>query len=99
MKTLNWIGAILGTSVLIVPWLGISKEVFHLLYGLLYLMFTLVYAGQVITQRRPLPGFDRLGIYFSRTTINTLMMTMVLAVTIYAAYGVQGWLLQNLVHG
>jgi len=93
MKELNWIGAILGTSVLIVPWLGISKELFHFIYGLLYLMYSLVYAGHIITNGLPLPGLNHLGISLSRSAVNGVMMTMVLSVMIYAAYGVQGWLM------
>ena len=93
MKELNWIGAILGTSVLIVPWLGISKELFHFTYGLLYLIYSLIYAGHIITNGLPLPGLSRIGVTLSRGTVNAVVMTMVLSVMIYAAYGVQGWLM------
>lgn len=93
MRELNWIGAILGTSVLIVPWLGISAELFHFIYGFLYLMYSLIYAGHIITNDLPLPGLHHIGINLSRSSINAVMMTMVLSVMIYAAYGVQGWLM------
>jgi len=93
MKELNWIGAILGTSVLIVPWLGISKELFHFIYGLLYLTYSLIYAVHIITNGLPLSGLRYIGIHLSRSAVNGVMMTMVLSVMIYAAYGVQGWLI------
>lgn len=93
MKELNWIGAILGASVLIVPWLGISKELFHFIYGLLFLIYSLVYAGHIITNGLHLPGLSRIGVTLNRGTVNAVMMTMVLSVMIYTAYGVQGWLM------
>jgi len=93
MRELNWIGAILGTSVLIVPWLGISKELFHFIYGFFYLSYSLIYAGHIITNALPIPGLHHIGINLSRGGVNAVMMTMVLSVMIYAAYGVQGWLI------
>jgi len=93
MKELNWIGVLLGISILIVPWLGMSKELFHFVYGLLYLMYSLIYAGYIITNGVSLPGSRYLGVNLSRGTVNTVMMSMVLSVTVYAAYGVQGWLM------
>jgi len=93
MKELNLIGAILGISVLIVPWTGIRPELFHFIYGLLCLIYSFVYAGHIITNGLPLAGLHRIGITPSRGTVNTVMMTLVLSVMIYAAYGVQGWLL------
>jgi len=93
MKELNWIGALLGASVLIVPWTGISKELFHFVYGLLFLIYSLVYAGHIITHRLPLPGLRHIGIHASHGTVNAVMMTVVLSVMIYTAYGVQGWLM------
>jgi len=93
MKELNWIGGIIGTSVLIVSWAGIRPELFHFIYGLLFLIYSLIYAGHIITNGLSLPGLQHIGVNLSRSTVNTVMMMMVLSVMIYAAYGVQGWLM------
>jgi len=93
MKELNWAGVIIATSVLIVPWLGISKELFHFVYGLIFLMYTLIYAGHVISSRSPVPGLRTVELNYGRGTVDGIMLTMVLIVMIYAAYGVRSWLM------
>jgi len=93
MKGLNYIGAILGTSVLLVPWTGITLESFHFIYGMLYLLYVSVYAGFVITSLHPVPGLRVVELNFGRGAINMIMFAMVMATLVYAGYGVQNWLM------
>ena len=87
------IGAILGTSVLLVPFTGISQELFHFIYGMLYLLYVSVYAGFVITSHHPVPGLRRVELTLGRGAVNMVMFAMVIATMVYTGYGVQGWLM------
>ena len=93
MKGLNLVGAILGTSVLLVPWTGISQELFHFIYGMLYLLYVSVYAGQVMSSQHPVPGLRAVEVNLGRGAINMIMLIMVLGTMVYAGYGVQSWLI------
>jgi len=87
------IGAILGTSVLLVPWTGISQEVFHFIYGMLYLLYVSVYAGFVMTSHHPVPGLRAIELSLGRGAVNVIMFAMVIGTMVYTGYGVQGWLM------
>ena len=87
------IGAILGTSVLLVPWTGISQELFHFIYGMLYLLYASVYAGFVMTSNHPVPGLRAVEFSLGRGAVNAIMFAMVIGTLVYTGYGVQGWLM------
>jgi len=93
MKGLNYIGGILGTSVFLMPWTGISQELFHLIYGVLFLLYVSVYAGHVMTSQHPVPGLRSVELNFGRGMVNMIMMAIVLSTLVYAGYGVRGWLM------
>jgi len=93
MKGLNYIGAILGTSVLLVPWTGISLELFHFVYGMLYLLYASVYAGFVMTSQHPIPGLRSVELNLGRGAVNMIMFVVVMATLVYAGYGMQSWLM------
>ena len=88
------IGAILGTSVLLVPWTGISQELFHFIYGMLYLLYVSVYAGFVMTSQHPVPGLRAVELSLGRGAVNVIMFAMVVSTMVYTGYGVQGLLMK-----
>lgn len=88
------IGAILGTSVLLVPWTGISQELFHFIYGMLYLLYVSVYAGFVMTSQHPVPGLRAVELSLGRDAVNVIMFAMVVSTMVYTGYGVQGLLMK-----
>jgi len=93
MKGLNWTGVILGASVLLVPWTGISVELFHFIYGMLYLLYVSIYAGQVMSSQVPVPGFRAVETNLGRGAVNMIMLIAVLSTMFYAGYGARGWLM------
>lgn len=43
LKILTWCGAVLGCSVLVTPWLGLHGLGFHLVYGFLYSVYSILF--------------------------------------------------------
>jgi len=93
MKGLNYIGVTLGISILTMLSMGISQPLFHLISGMLCLLYVSVYAGIVMTSYHPVPGLRIIEVNLGRGAINALMLTIVLSTMVYTGYGVRSWLM------
>jgi hypothetical protein len=91
IRWLTSIGAVLGCSVLLTPLLGLRGVWFHLIYGGLYLVFSMAYAWCVIKTGRHVPGFRRLEAWAGRWFIVSLLVAMVIGTLIYFIQALRDW--------
>lgn len=98
MKQINIFGALLCASAVMSPLLGLRGDLFHLVYGSLYLFFTLTYASLVISNQIPVPGLRIIEYIAGRWAVSTLMYIMVIGSFVYAGYGLQNWLQASVTH-
>ena len=60
LKQLNMIGAIVGTSVLVTPLMGLEQPLHFAIYGFIYSLYTSLYLWKIQQTKHPVPGLQRL---------------------------------------
>lgn len=80
VRHLTMIGALLGTSALITPLLGLHPPLHFVIYGFIYTLFTVLYLWKIQRVNHPVPGLERL---LGRTTALVILYLLFLVLLYY----------------
>jgi hypothetical protein len=92
LKQLNLFGAVLGTSALLTPMLGLPQELHFVVYGFVYCNFSLLYIMKLRETRRAVPGLRGFEQRYGRHNAMRIVYALFIVLSVFWVHSLIQWL-------